>query len=100
MGTDKASLVVRGEAMAAGAARVLAAICNPVVEVGPGVTGLDSVHEEPRGAGPLAGFLAGVDALGAPGPVVLLGCDLPLVDEAVLRFIVDRAGSGSVVPMI
>ena len=50
MGTDKARLVVDGETLAARSARVLAAVCEPVIEVGPGVSGLPAVEEEPRHA--------------------------------------------------
>ena len=64
MGTDKARLVVNGETLAARSARVLTAVCDPVVEVGPGVSGLPAVLEEPPGAGPLVALLAGVGALG------------------------------------
>lgn len=100
MGTDKATLVVRGEALAARAARVLTSVCGPALEVGPGVTALACAREEPPGAGPLAAFLTGVDALGAPGPVLLLACDLPLVDEHVLRVLAEWPGSASAVPVV
>ena len=81
MGADKATLIVAGEPLAARAARVLRTVCAPVIEVGAGVTELPSVREEPAGAGPLAALLAGVDALGVDGPVLVLGCDLPFVDH-------------------
>lgn len=100
MGTDKAAIVVDGTTLAARAARVLAAVCDPVVEVGPGGSGLDHVREEPAGSGPLRALVAGVDALGARGPVVVLGCDLPFVDEATLRLVAQWPGEGSVVPIV
>src|SRR3954470_9716556 len=81
MGTDKARLVVSGETLAARSARVLASVCDPVVEVGPGVSGLPVVQEEPPGAGPLVALLAGVGALGEPKTVILLACDLPNVSS-------------------
>ena len=65
MGVDKARIVVNGETLAARSARVLASVCDPVVEVGSGVSGLPAVQEEPSGAGPLVAMLAGVGALGA-----------------------------------
>ena len=40
MGTDKATIEFRGETLAARAARVLAEVCDPVIEVGTGVTRL------------------------------------------------------------
>lgn len=99
MGRDKARMVVRGEILAAHPARVLSAVCAPVIEVGPGVTGLPSVQEHDR-SGPLTAFLVGVDALRATGAVMLLGCDLPFVDEDLVRMIADHPGEGSVVPTV
>src|SRR5438105_2544862 len=47
MGLDKATLVVDGETFAQRAARVLTAACDPVIEVGSGVTVLPCAREEP-----------------------------------------------------
>ena len=99
-GTDKAMLVVDGETLALRSGRVLASVCGPVIEVGSGVSSLPSVREEPVGGGPLAAFLAGIDALGINGPAVLLGCDLPFIDEATVAWVARYAGSGSVVPVV
>jgi molybdopterin-guanine dinucleotide biosynthesis protein A len=98
MGVDKATLVVDGETLAARAARVLAAVCDPVIEVGSGVSGLPAVREDPPGAGPLAALVAGAGALGAL-PVVLLACDMPFVDEPLLRLLAQWPGDGTVVPV-
>jgi molybdenum cofactor guanylyltransferase len=100
MGTDKARLVVNGETLAARSARVLASVCDPVVEVGPGVSGLPAVQEEPAGAGPLVALLAGVGALGQPKSVILLACDLPNVTADVLQLLVEWPGSGTVIPVV
>ena len=103
LGVDKATLVVDGEPLAVHAGRVLASVCAPVVEAGFGVSGLPAVREEPPGSGPLAGFLAGCDALqqtDSVGSVVLLACDLPFADEALLRWLVDQPGAGSFVPTV
>ncbi len=100
MGTDKARLVVNGETLAARSARVLASACDPVVEVGPGVSGLPAVREEPAGAGPLVALLAGVGALGEPRSVILLACDLPYVSAELLRLLVEWPGSGTVIPVV
>lgn len=100
MGTDKAQLVVRGETLAARSARVLASVCDPVVEVGSGVSGLPAVQEEPPGGGPLVALLAGVGALGRPRSVILLACDLPNVSSELLRLLVEWPGSGTVVPVV
>jgi molybdopterin-guanine dinucleotide biosynthesis protein A len=90
----------QGETLAVRAARVLSEVCDPVIEVGPGVSGLRVVREDPPGAGPLAALLAGVDALNAEGAVVLLACDLPFVDGALLSRIADRHGAHSVIPLV
>jgi molybdopterin-guanine dinucleotide biosynthesis protein A len=75
-------------------------VCDPVLEVGPGVTDLRSVRESPRGSGPLAGLLAAYDALETDGSVLLLACDLPFVTDAVLRMLVEHPATGSVVPIV
>ncbi len=100
MGTDKARLVVDGETLAARGARVLGEACDPVIEVGPGVSGLPAVEEVPHGAGPLVALLAGVGALGSPRAVVLLACDLPFVEPALLRLLVEWPGWGTVLPVV
>jgi molybdenum cofactor guanylyltransferase len=100
MGRDKATLVLNGEPLAARAARVLSEVCDPVVEVGHGVTTLRAVRENPAGSGPLAALLAGVDALETTGPVMLLACDMPFVEAPLLRVLADWPGSDSVIPLI
>jgi molybdopterin-guanine dinucleotide biosynthesis protein A len=98
MGRDKATMVVNGEQLAQRAARVLAAVCEPVVEVGRGVTDLRFVRESPAGAGPLAALVAGADALGADA-VLLLACDYPFVDTPVLRLIAEWPGMPTAIPV-
>lgn len=100
MGRDKATLVLDGEPLAVRGARILQAVCDPVVEAGPGVTSLRAVRESPAGSGPLAALLAAYDALSAAGSVILLACDLPLVSEAVVRGLVEHPAAGSVVPVV
>jgi len=100
MATDKARIVWQGETLAARAARVLAAVCEPVIEVGSGATALPCVCEDPPGSGPLAALLAGARALGSSGPVMLLACDLPFVEPPVLALLAGRPGDGSVVPVV
>jgi molybdenum cofactor guanylyltransferase len=112
MHTDKASIVWRGETLAARAGRVLAEVCTPVLEVGSGVSGLPSVREDPPGSGPLAALVAGARAIrsmgrstggstgGSRGPILLLACDLPFVEAPVLRLVTGQPGSGSVVPRV
>jgi molybdopterin-guanine dinucleotide biosynthesis protein A len=100
MGRDKATMEVDGEALGARAARVLQAVCDPVIEVGPGVTSLRAVREDPPGAGPLAALLAGAAALGTSGPVMLLACDLPFVTTQLLHALAHWPGDGTVVPVV
>ena len=68
MATDKAAIVWRGETLAIRAARVLAAACDPVIEVGSGATELRSVREDPPGSGPLAALLTGARVCLPIGP--------------------------------
>jgi molybdopterin-guanine dinucleotide biosynthesis protein A len=100
MGTDKAHLVVNGETLATRAARVLSAVCDPVIEVGPAVSGLPAIQEDPPGAGPLVALLAGHGALGRPPSIVLLACDLPFVEPPLLQLLVEWPGRRTVIPVV
>jgi molybdopterin-guanine dinucleotide biosynthesis protein A len=106
MGRDKAELVVAGERLADRSARVLSAVCDPVLEVGPGHSALEAVEDLPAAgavrAGPLAALVTGVGALQAraySGAVVLLGVDLPFVSEPLLRFVANHPAADTVVPI-
>ncbi|HMF04225.1 MAG TPA: NTP transferase domain-containing protein [Acidimicrobiia bacterium] len=106
MGRDKAELVIAGERLADRTARALAAVCDPVLEVGPGRTGLDAVDDAPAAgaarSGPLAALVVGAAALRAReygGAVVLLGVDLPFVSEPLLRLVADHPAADTVVPV-
>jgi len=99
LGFDKATVMVGDETLAERAARVLSAVCSPVIEVGPGRSGMPVIRETPPGTGPLAGLLAGVDALGADA-VVLLGCDLVRVESPLLALLADWDGGSSAVPTL
>lgn len=102
MGRDKADIVIAGERLADRAGRVLAEVCDPVLEVGPGRSPLDAVADpEPR-AGPLAALVTGATALHArsyDGPVLLLGVDLPFVTAPLLGLIANHPGVETVVPI-
>jgi molybdopterin-guanine dinucleotide biosynthesis protein A len=100
MGTDKARLVINGETLAARAARVLSAVCDPAIEVGQAVSGLPAIQEDPPGAGPLVALLAGHGALGAPAAVVLLACDMPFVEPPLLQLLVEWPGDRTVIPVV
>lgn len=81
-GRDKATFELDGETLAARAIRVLAAVCDPVIEVGDGATGGPSLREQPAFAGPVAALLAGVDVVGTPA--IVLGCDHATMSVEVL----------------
>lgn len=101
LGVDKASLVLDGETLAVRGARRLGAVCDLVLEVGGGVSGLDAVREQPPGRGPLAALAAGgaeLRARGHGGPALVLAVDLPGADETLLRWLRDRPGEATVVP--
>src|SRR6185295_14914494 len=101
MGTDKALIEVGGQRLVDRAAAVLGAVADPVVEVGPGWSGLPAVREDPPGSGPLAALSAGATALraaGHDGPVLVLAVDMPRVSVELLRFLAGRTGLATAVP--
>ncbi len=103
MGMPKATMKIEGIPAATRVVRILGRVVDPVVEVGPGTTGVASIWEEPRGAGPLAAMVAGgalLRGLGHGGSVLVVACDLPLVNEAVFRMLADWPGTSSVVPIV
>lgn len=102
MGRDKAAIALEGLSLAERAASVLAQVCDPCVEVGPGRSGLAVVQEVPPGSGPLAGIGAGWHALriehGHDGAVIAFACDMPRVPPALLRLLAEADTPDSVVP--
>jgi molybdopterin-guanine dinucleotide biosynthesis protein A len=103
LGVDKAMLRVDDELLAERVARVLAAVADPVIEVGPGYTALPATREDPPGDGPLAALVAGAAALRAravAGPAVVLAVDLPFVDEATVRWLATHESPDTVVPFV
>ncbi len=103
LGVDKAELRRDGERLADRTARLLAGVCTPVLEVGPGVSPLPAVREDPPGGGPLAALVAGADALRAQrasGPVLVLAVDLPFVETPLLRWLAEHPAPGAVVPRV
>lgn len=102
MGSDKALLEVGGRRLAERATEVLEAVCHPVLEVGPGVSGLPAVRENPPGQGPLAALGAGAAELSRrahAGPLILLAVDMPFVGVPLLRLLADRPGPATAVPV-
>ncbi len=99
MGRDKATLPIGGVTLAARVGAVLASVASPCVEVGPGASGLASVREDPLGGGPLVALLAGVGAVGAGTPALVVACDLPRLSISLLTWLRDHPVSGTVVPV-
>ena len=101
LGVDKARLRIDGQTLADRSAAVLQAVCDPVIELGRGVTALPAVRERPAGSGPLSALATGGEELrrrGHQGPMLLLAVDLVLVDERVLTLLRDWPGAPTVVP--
>jgi molybdenum cofactor guanylyltransferase len=101
MGTDKALIEVDGQRLVDRAAAVLRAVADPVVEVGPGWSGLPAVREDPPGSGPLAALSTGaaaVRAAGHDGSLLVLAVDMPRVGVDLLRLLAGRAGTATAVP--
>ncbi len=102
LGVDKATLVFDGERLVDRAARRLAAVCDPAIEVGPGYSSLRSVRESPAQSGPLCALVAGAAALreaGFTGSMLVLATDLPEVDVGLLSLIASWPGDDSAVPV-
>lgn len=103
MGQDKTRLVHEGRTLAERTAHLLTLVVDVAIEIGPGHSGLESLEEEPSGEGPLAAIVAGRRALrqrGHDGSVLILACDMPLLSEDFLRFLVAFESSASVVPVV
>jgi molybdopterin-guanine dinucleotide biosynthesis protein A len=104
MGADKATLgLPDGSTWAATVARRLAAATHPVLEVGPGVSGLSHVTDRRPGSGPLAAVAGGAGELarrGHAGAAVVVACDMPFVGEGLLRLLAGWPGTDSVVPVV
>jgi molybdopterin-guanine dinucleotide biosynthesis protein A len=103
MGRDKAALVHDGITLAVRLGDLLAAVCSPVVEVGPGHSGLPTVADEHPGEGPLAACVAGWHALNAAGhhgPAAVLAVDLPAMTAPALAVVVGHLDPGTVVPVV
>lgn len=91
-GLDKARLVVAGRPMLESVLGAARAVADTVVTVGPG----GDTREEPPHSGPVAGIAAGVAALGDEldvDVVVVVACDLPGLEAATLRALVDAVRS-------
>jgi molybdopterin-guanine dinucleotide biosynthesis protein A len=104
MGRDKASIVLAdGRTCAQTVAARLAEVADPLLEIGPGTSGLTAVPDDCPGAGPLAALATGWAAVvssGHSGPVLVLACDLPRVTVPLLELLARASGDGAVVPVV
>jgi molybdenum cofactor guanylyltransferase len=103
MGVNKATMKIDGVPAAVRVMNLLRRVVGPVIEIGPGITGVPSFLEEPAGGGPLAAMVAGgkhLQKLYQSASVLVVACDLPLVNEAVFRMLADWPGTSSVVPVV
>jgi len=103
MGRDKSTLPFDGVPLAVRVANELKRVAYPVLTVGPEAgTGLYEVDD--LGEGPLVAFVAGASALavrGHAGPILLVACDLPLIDATLLRYLVSQIGDfDAAVPVV
>jgi molybdopterin-guanine dinucleotide biosynthesis protein A len=81
----------------------LAEVADPVLEVGPGTSGLTAVPDDSPGAGPLAALATGwaaLSGLGHGGPVLVLACDLPAISVPLLELLARAPGEGTAVPVV
>jgi molybdopterin-guanine dinucleotide biosynthesis protein A len=101
MGHPKAT-IDPGDGRGPLAARVAAVLQRaglaPILEVGPGVTGLVTV-EDP-GLGPLAAIAAAAGHLPDATPALTVACDLPGITPALVAYLASHPSSGSVVPVV
>ncbi len=103
LGIDKATLVLDGERLVDRLAPVLLAVCEPVLEVGPGYGTLPAVREDPPGRGPLAAVAAGASALfdgGHSGATIVLAVDLPGVTTPLVAWLREHPSHDCVVPIV
>jgi molybdopterin-guanine dinucleotide biosynthesis protein A len=110
MGRDKAALVLGGRTLLQRAIDAAGAAAGAVVVVGapgralPPVTSpvpITLLTDPEEGAGPLAGIVAGMAAVRTPVAVVL-ACDMPFVEPALLRLLVAavRERAPSALPVV
>jgi molybdopterin-guanine dinucleotide biosynthesis protein A len=96
LGRDKATLMIGGVPLARRTADLLVEVADPVIEVGPGYTGLPHVREDPPGGGPLAAVAAGWTALGSGSiqAVLVVATDLPRLTGGLLALLAGHSETG------
>lgn len=103
LGTDKARLTTAGgRTLADRTAELLRAVADPVVEAGPGVSGLPNVVEARR-AGPLGAVVVAAGHLALAGPpcaTLVVATDLPSLSVSALELLARFPGGRSVIPRV
>jgi molybdopterin-guanine dinucleotide biosynthesis protein A len=102
MGSPKANLLLADRTLACRTADVLADVAAPVLEVGPGYTGLPRVIEDRPGQGPFAALAAAAAHLATryqAGPALVVATDLPNLTPGLLRLLADWPEPGCAVPL-
>lgn len=103
MGDDKAALVLDGRTLLQRTVDVLSSVADEIVIVGAPGRALPPVttarpcrraDDAVEGEGPLAGIAAGLEAVRAPVAVVV-ACDMPWIEPALLRLLFDEAERGA-----
>jgi len=95
LGSDKATALVEGRTLLERAVTLLDGFFPRVVVSAGASTAISTAHEVVRDRRPDHGPLAGLEAVleaASGAPVFVLACDLPLIDERVVRRIVQTAG--------
>jgi molybdopterin-guanine dinucleotide biosynthesis protein A len=95
MGADKGSLVFGGETMLERISRVLRSTTDDVIIVGRRDQSVATVHDGVEDQGPLAGIASGLSASKTDVNLVV-ACDMPLIDPAVLERMVTLIGDADV----
>ena len=95
MGSDKAALLIQGEPILKRTARLVASITADVAIIGPPeraalAPGVRILPDRWPQQGPLGGIATALQAL--PGEAVLVvGCDMPFLNAALLRYLIALA---------
>jgi molybdopterin-guanine dinucleotide biosynthesis protein A len=104
MGRNKATITHRsGATWAERAGALLAGVAAPVLEVGPGLSGLLAVADDEEGGGPLSAVVAGwrrLRKLGSELPAMVVACDLPLLSPELLALLAGWPSTSCIVPML
>src|SRR5690242_9512250 len=95
MGSDKAALRIQGEPLLQRTARLLATITTDVAIIGPPeraalAPGVPILPDRWPQQGPLGGIATALQAL-AGEAVLVVGCDMPFLNAALLRYFITLA---------